>query len=292
MPSDFAGIAMPGGQLAPFLHNRGVRAHRALLPSTSHTFFNCDDPLVGGLAPPQVALRRAIALAYDSALEIRLVLQGQAVPAQAMIPPQCYGHDPRLRSEMSEASAARAAALLDVFGYVDRNGDGFREQPDGAPLTLRLAFTPNQRSRRVSELWDKRMRAVGLRMQFEVAPFAELIKRALAGRLMMWGFNWSAGNPDGDFYLGLAYGPNAEQSNDARFRLPAFDRLYERQRVLPDGPERLGLMRDATRTMLAYAPYIAHHHPFTTDLMQPRVQGYRRHAFNGDWWRSVSVGAT
>ncbi len=291
LPSAFADIAMPGRRLAPFLRQRGVHADRLLLPSTSHTFFNLDDPLVGGTTPPKVALRRAVALAYDSAAEIRLALQGQAEPAQSMIPPGCYGHEPALRSEMSQASLSSAAALLDVYGYTDSNGDGWREQPDGAPLTLRLAIPPTQRSRRVSELWDKRMRAVGLRMQFEVAPFAELIKRSLAGRLMMWGFNWSATNPDGDFYLGLAYGPNAEQSNDARFRLPAFDRLYEQQRALPDGAERLALMHAATRTMLAYAPYIAHHHPYTTDLSHPQVQGYRRHAFNGDWWRSASVTA-
>ena len=59
---------------------------------------------------------------------------------------------------------------------------------------------------------------MGLQVQFEVAYFGELIKRSLAGRLMMWGFSWGAGSPDGDFFLGLGYGPNAEQSNDARFR--------------------------------------------------------------------------
>ena len=47
------------------------------------SFFNFDDPMVGGYDPPAVALRRAIALAYDSALEIRLVLGGQAEPALA-----------------------------------------------------------------------------------------------------------------------------------------------------------------------------------------------------------------
>ena len=158
--------------------------------------------------------------------------------------------------------AVRARALLDLHGFVDRDGDGWRERPDGSPLLLRRAFPPDQRSRQQSELWAKRMRAVGLRMQFEMAPFSALIKRSLAGQLMMWGFSWGAGNPDGDFFLGLAYGPNAEQSNDARFRLAAFDRLYERQRVLPDGPERLALMHQATRLMLAYVPYIAHAHPY------------------------------
>ena len=282
-------MAMPGGRLAPFLARQGVQARRALSPATAHTFFNFDDPLVGGYTAQQVALRRAIVLAFDSAEEVRLVLRGQAAAAQGMIAPHCYGHDPVLRSEMGSPSPARAQALLDMHGYTDRNADGWREQPDGRPLVLRIAFTPDRRARAASELWLKRMKAVGLRVQFEFAPFGELIKRSLAGRLMMWGFIWSTGVPDGDFFLGLAYGPNADQSNDARFRLPAFDRLYERQRVLPDGPERLALMRQAHKLMLAYVPYIAHNHPITTELLRPNVRGPLRHPFGSDWWRWVEV---
>jgi ABC-type transport system substrate-binding protein len=289
LPAQFAPLAMPGGRLAPFLARRGVKAHRSLTAAVSHTFFNFDDPMVGGLTPPQVALRRAVALGFDSAQEVRLVLGGQAEPAQAMIPPGCYGHDPLLRSEWSQASLPRANALLDLYGFADRDGDGWRERPDGRPLLLRLAMLPDQRARQSSELWKKRMGAIGVRMVFEVAPFGELIKRSLAGQLMMWGFSWNAGNPDGDFFLGLAYGPNADQSNDARFRLPAFDALYERQRVLTDGPERLSLMHNATRLMLAYVPYVAHSNPYATDLSHPKVSGHFRHPFDDGWWRYVSV---
>ncbi len=289
MPSDMGQLVMSGGRLAPFLQRQGVRAERNV-NGVAHTFFNCDDAVIGGYTPPRVALRRAVMLAFDSAEELRLVMHGQGEPAQGMIPPGCYGHDPALRSEMSTPSAARARALLDLYGYVDRDGDGWREQPDGQPLLLRIAFPPDRRARASSELWLKRMKAVGLRVKFEFAPFGELIRRSLAGQIMMWGFTWGSG-PDGDFFLGLAYGPNAEQSNDARFKLPAFDRLYDRQRGLPDGPERLALMRQAHRLMLAYVPYIAHYHPVTTELFRPRVQGPLRHPFNSDWYRWVQVGA-
>jgi len=289
LPAEFGELAMPGGRLAPFLARRGVQARRALSPATAHTFFNFDDPLVGGYTPDKVALRRAIVLAFDNAEEVRLVLRGQAEPAQGMIAPHCFGHDPALRSEMGTPSAARAKALLDMHGYADRDGDGWREQPGGQPLVLRIAFTPDRRARAASELWLKRLRAVGLRVQFEFAPFGELIRRSLAGQLMMWGFVWSNGSPDGDFFLGLAYGPNADQSNDARFRLPAFDRLYERQRLLPDGPERLALMRQAHKLMLAYVPYIAHNHPITTELLHAHVQGPLRHPFGSDWWRWLDM---
>jgi ABC-type transport system substrate-binding protein len=292
MPVDLASLAVPGGQLAPYLARRGVQLDRQMAPSVTHTFFNFDDPLVGGYSADKVALRRAILLAYDSALEARLVYSSQALPAQSMVPPGCYGAvEPGTATEMTRPSPARAKALLDMHGYVDRNRDGWREQPDGRPLVLRIAFLPDQRSRRQSELWLKRMTAVGLRTRFEVAPFGEQIRRALAGQLMMWGYSWGAGDPDGDFFLGLAYGPNAEQSNDARFKLAAFDRLYERQRVLPNGPERLALMHEATKIMLAYVPYIAHLHQINNDLLHAHVRGPMRHPFASDWFRWIDVGA-
>jgi ABC-type transport system substrate-binding protein len=233
-----------------------------------------------------VALRRAIAMALDTAEELRLIFKGEGQPALTLVPPACYGFDDSLRHALGRADTAATKALLDLHGY--RVGaDGWRTQPDGQPLVLRRAFSPNQRARAQSELWQKRLAAVGLRVQFEFAPFGELIKRSHAGKLMMWGFAWTAPDPDGDFYLGLVYGPNAGQANDARFRLPAYDRLYEQQRVLPDGPERLALMRECQRLMIAHQPYIAHHHVYQTDLLGPGVTGFRRHAFRRDIWRSA-----
>jgi ABC-type transport system substrate-binding protein len=290
LPPEFGELAMPGGRVAPFLARQGVHAQRAKSATISHTFINCDDALVGGYTAERVALRRAIALAYDNDEEIRLVRRNQSALAQSMIPPGCYGHDPLLKSTSGQAQPARARALLEIHGYTDRNRDGWRERPDGSPLLLRISFPPDRRSRAISELWHKRLKAVGLRVAFDFAPFGELVRRSLAGQVMMWGFNWSAGEPDGDFFLGLAYGPNGDQSNDARFKLPAFDRLYERQRVLPDGPERLALMGQATRMMLAYVPYIPHSHTIDTELMHAHVRGPMRKPFGGDWYRWIDVG--
>jgi ABC-type transport system substrate-binding protein len=289
LPPEFAGQALPHGQLAPYLARRGVRSRSLLGADVKHSFFNLDDPQVGGYTPEKVALRRAIALAYDNGAEARQIFLGQAVPAQSLMAPGTYGYDPQLKSELSTHDVARANALLDIYGYLDRDLDGWRENPDGTPLVLRMASTASQRQRQINELWKKSMDAVGLRIQFEEGTFGELIKRSLAGKLMMWGFTWSVNAPDSDFFLGLGYGPNADQSNDARFKLPAFDRLYERQRVLPDGPERLALMQQANKLLLAYMPYIAHLHPISTDLCQPRVRNFMRHPFLRDHWRFVDL---
>ena len=291
LPEDMVPMAMPGGRLAPFLARRGVRARRVEMPAIGHTFFNFDDPLVGGYGPTQVALRRAIALAYDNALENRHVYGGALQVAQTMIPPHCFGYDPTVRSELGSGDVPRARALLDLAGYADRNRDGWRETPSGEPIVLRRAFAPDQRSRRQAELWQRRMALIGLRLEPEFAPFGELIRRALSGQLMMWGFSWSAMAPDADFFLGLAYSRHVDQSNDARFRLPAFDALYERQKQLADGPERLALIRQATRLMLAQVPYIPHHHSVAIELSQPGVQGVIRHPFGRAWWRAAEIGS-
>jgi ABC-type transport system substrate-binding protein len=206
-----------------------------------------------------------------------------------MVVPGVYGHDARLRSPAGSGDIAAAKALLDVYGYRDRDGDGWREHPDGSRLLLRLAGLNDARQRAINEQWLKQMKAIGLRIEFEPGMFGELAKNSLAGRLQMWSFAWSSQQSDGDFFLALAYGPNAGQSNDSRFSLPAYDRLYERQRALPDGPERLALMREAQRLLIAYAPLLPHSHALRVDLTQPGVIGYRRLPFTRDWWRYTAL---
>ncbi len=291
LPNAFVPIAVPNDRMAPRLARKGVRLQRAMQADMSMTYFNMDDALVGGNAPDKVALRRAVALAYDGAQAILLLRHGQAILAQSTITPFTSGYSESYRSEMSKHSRSEAMALLDVFGYVDSNGDGWRELPGGAPLTLRLASLPDQRSRRQNELWRKYLAAVGVRIEFDIASWPELLKMSRAGRLMMWSFSWVAGSPDGGFFLGIAYGPNASESNDAHFSLPEFDRLFERQNVLPDGPERDALMRQAKNLLVAYMPYKVHAHNVVNDLQQPWVRGHWRHPFMRDLWRYVGVDA-
>ena len=291
VPAEFANIAIPNNQLAPNLAKRGIGMLRVPRADVAVTYFGMENPVVGGNTPEKVALRRAIALAVDIEREILQVRRGQAVPAQSPIAPGTWGYDPTFRSEMGEHSLARAKALLDLYGYVDRDGDGWRERPDGQPLKLEYATSPDQTSRQLSELWKKNMDALGLRIDFQVAKWPEQLKASRAGKLMMWGVGWSAGQPDADTFLALGYGPNKGQSNHARFDLKAFNELYERQRVLPDGPERQALLDQAKKIMIAYMPYKVHVHRITTDLWHPWVLGFDRNVFVRDFWRYVDIDA-
>jgi ABC-type transport system substrate-binding protein len=288
MPTEYPDLALPNGRLAPHLARRGIRAARIVDSSTTLTYFNMEDPMVGGYTPEQVALRRAVSLAYDVQREIQLARNNQALPAQSPIPPPAYGYDAQLRTQMSAFGPARARALLDLYGFVDRDGDGWRERPDGTPLLLELASMPNQTDTKLAELWERNLRAIGVRLRIKLAQWPELLKQSLAGKLMMWGWTWQAG-PDCDSFLGIGYGPNRAQLNDARFDLPAYNVLYEQQRGLPDGPERLALIRRAIGLLVAYMPYKFHVHRYENDLMQPWLTGFRRHPFSNRFFHLVDI---
>ncbi len=289
LPDIFTEVALPAGRVAPHLAKRGIRVERAVMPSTYYTMFNMEHPLVGGYAPPQVALRRAIGLAIDVAREIDLLRHGSAVVAQSPITLNMSGFDAAYRSEMSEFSPSKARALLDLYGYLDRDGDGWREQPDGTPLLLEMASQPTQETRRFDELMKRNMSAIGLRIEFRVAQWPEQYKAARAGKLMMWSVSGRASAPDGLQGLLRYSGAASGGINLSRFNLPQMNELIDRLLLLPDGPEREALFLQAKRYTAAWMPYKLRTHLVQVSLMQPWLVGYRRPLFWSNWFETVDV---
>ena len=289
VPAEFIKQVAPGGVLAANLARRGISLSTAPLPVTLYTYFAMENPVVGGLEPHRVALRRAVALAYDVPREIAQVRNHQAIPAQSVLPPLVSGFDPSFKTEMSDFDPQRAKALLDLYGYVDRDGDGWREQPDGTPLELEFTGQPDQLSRQLKEIWRKSMTAIGVRMSFRTGSWQENIKASRAGQLMMWVTGWSAALPDGGYFLDVLYGPNKGQANHARFDLPELNRIVERQRALPDGPERDALIREALRLSVAYMPIKAQVWGQANTVWHRNVSGFVAHPFLRDFWRYLDV---
>jgi ABC-type transport system substrate-binding protein len=133
------------------------------------------------------------------------------------------------------------------------------------------------------------MDALGIRMRFKIAKWPEHLKASSAGKLQMWGVGWLGSTPDGDTFLAMGSNASKGKANRARFDLPAFEAIYEKQKALPDGPERLALMTEAQRLLVAYAPYKFHVHRVWTDMAQPWVRGYSRNIFVRDFWKYVDI---
>jgi ABC-type transport system substrate-binding protein len=286
VPGTYAQQAMPDGRLAPYLTRRGIQGQRTLSPSVRLMWFNMNDPLVGGYTPEKVALRRAIGLGMNGPRDNALVWGGQTPPTHTVFAPHQRGYDPAFRSEMGQYSPSRAKALLDVYGYIDRNGDGWREQPDGQPLLLERASSGGQIWRQLDEGFQRDMAAIGLRVSFRAGQFSELIKAGRAGKLMMWALGFSAIFPDGQQFLTRFY---SKAETYGRFKSAAADALYERISALPDGAERDALMQEMQRIALAYLPYKYTGVRIDTDVVQPHVVGYRKPVFRLDWFHLVDI---
>jgi ABC-type transport system substrate-binding protein len=203
--------------------------------------------------------------------------------------PHTTGYDPAYKSEMSEYNPAKANALLDMYGYLDRDGDGWRETPDGQPLVLAYASQPEQIYREYNNLTRRGLKEIGLRVDFPVQQWPANLKQAQAGKLQIWSLGLSAADPDGQTALQYVYGPQAGEQNLARFKLPAMDRLYEQTASMVDGPEREKLFFEAKRLCTAYMPYRYIVHRLGTEVLHPWVLGYRRPVFWNNWYHMVDV---
>jgi ABC-type transport system substrate-binding protein len=289
VPGEYVNQAAPGGKVAPNLAKRGVQMRRQVNADSASLFFNMEDPTVGGYTADKVALRRAISLGLDIDRLIRLGYRDQAIPGQSQIHPHTTGYDPAFKSEMSDYDPARAKALLDLYGYVDKNGDGWRDLPDGSALTLLRAFQPDQQSREFETLWKRDMDVLGLRTASQVAKWPEQLKLARAGKLQIWGVGLSSAGPDGVGALQRYDGRQSGGQNIARFKNARMDRIYDELLLLPDGPQRQALFDEAKRIAVAYMPYRIMVHRISTDMWHPWVVGFRRPLFWQEWYHMVDV---
>jgi oligopeptide transport system substrate-binding protein len=288
LPYEFLNMAVPGGKLSPALERKGVRYIPDIEVVTVYLYFNMKDPVFGGYTPDKVALRRAISLAYDAEEDVNLIRNGQAIEARSLVPPGALGYDPSFNTGPTY-DPARAKALLDMFGYVDRDGDGWRDLPDGGPLVLHYAATPTQLDRLFVQLWKKDLEAIGVRMEVEIAKWPDLRKKSKQQLLQTWDLAWGADYPDGENFYQLLYGPNCGSSNDGCFQLPEYDALYERAGALPPGPERVAIYQKMERLIAAYAPFRLQVHRKYNYMLQPWVLGWRKHPMSQEFYEYADI---
>ena len=276
----YAPQVMHDGVIAPNIAKQGIRIFEEVQAEVVYDEFNMEDPLVGGYDAQHVALRRAMIMGHNRNQEIQILLKNFAVKAQSPIPPGVVGYDPTFNVEEQEYNPDKAKALLDMYGYVDRDGDGYREQPDGSPLVITLLNQTSLHYTKVSELWVKSMKDIGIHLLSVQEQFADILRDQQVGKFMLSHSAWIADYPDAQNFLQLLYGPNTGSANRARFKLPAYDKLYDQALMLPDGPERNRLYHEMCRLLVAYAPWRFDEHRAFLHLLHPWVHGFDRHPIN------------
>ena len=278
---------LDGDKLRPEFVKKGIKLSRIVDPSIVYVYWNLQDPVVGGLTKEKIALRRAMAMAYNVDDEIKVVRNGQAAAVQFPIPPGVVGHDPEYRSPVTY-DPALANKLLDYFGY-SKGPDGWRNLPDGKPFTIRYASRPDSLGRQLDELWKKALDGIGVRMEVQKDKFPELLKLERQCKLMMRSASWIADYPDGDNFMQLLYSKNIGQNNNGCAAIPEYDRLYRQSVTMPDSPERDRLYHEMARIIEVYAPWRLDTATYRNMLIQPRVLGYKKHPILHAEWEYIDV---
>lgn len=274
-------------ELKPDLQRQGIRLLRSLDEEITFYAFGMKDPVVGGYGKDKIALRRAITMAFNTDETIRDIRRNQAVKVQYVVPPNVAGHNPDFRGAFPY-NPALANALLDRFGY-KKGADGYRRQPDGAPLVVDFLTGPTAIDKQWNEYWQKAFDLIKVRVDFRVMQWNEQIKAQRECKFGMNGAAWSADFPDGENFVQLLYGPNTGGVNYACYQSARYDRLYEQSRNLEDGPERNRLYDAMNKIVMADTPWAFSDIRFRNTLIQPWVRGAKLHPNYNYIWRFLDV---
>ena len=271
---------LENSKLKPEYAARGVMRVAFPEPFGFYLYFNVADAVIGGMGNERVALRRAIALAFDTQELTRVVYAGQAMPANQIVPPGVGGYDSTLPMK-SPYDPTTAKALLDRFGY-KRDVDGYRNAPNGAPLTLTLSQRSGGVSREIETLWKKNMEAVGLRTAFRQAPFQDIIKELEKGKFQLY-YGGFGGSPSGYAELVQLSAKQPQRVNVSQFKLPEYDRALDHFLRTGDDEEQVGAARTMSEIARTYMPQLPAVYRFDNDFVQPWIQGFAPPVFSSYW---------
>ncbi len=221
------------------------------------------------LADPRV--RRAITMATNREEIVQAIQGGYAVVANSSVPPFHWAYRGFGAEDMAY-NAASAAALLDEAGWIDRDGDGVRENADGLPLAVSIKYnTGNQERQDIAEILQAQLGGVGIRVTPEVVDFGALLgqisdpdSRDFDGVVMGWVPEFKLDDMD-LFHSARTNEPNAWTGTDN----PEIDRLLEALSFSVD--------RDETARLWAeYEVVLNEEHPFTFFYFPDRLTGVNK----------------
>ncbi len=257
-----------------------------LAPELSDIFFNQIDPAncpteAGGKCTGHPALRdrtvrQALAHATDKQQIIDVLLLGLGTPGLTLVPDSLtYWYNSQLQDYAFDLTVANR--LLDEAGYLDVDGNGVREMPDGTnELNFGLLWaddTPD--APRMAELLSQSWGQIGIAVEpqtYDPDALLALCCPAFDYDIVIWG--WTS-DPDPTLLLKVMTSdaiPNG--SSEAGYANPAYDALYAQQAVELDPQKRQALIYKMQEIVHEDVVYIV---PYYAQF----AQAYRTDRFTG-----------
>jgi peptide/nickel transport system substrate-binding protein len=230
-------------------------------------------------------VRRAINFAIDKEAVIEDLWFGLASPLETMSP----SADPKWLPDIPEENRFtydpdQANQILDDAGYLDTDGDGIREMPDGTnPIVLRHAVnTDGDLAGPIGELFLGWMEEIGIGVELASYDQDALFGVIIEGTYDTFFWGWV---PFVDPDPMLSYFTEAElyNYNDANWTDPAYEELYLEQKEELDPDRRVEIVHEMLTILHDAAVYIPMY-------LGPDLQAYRTDRFEGWVQQPAEIG--
>ncbi|MFD2046683.1 peptide-binding protein [Ornithinibacillus salinisoli] len=276
-----------GYQLMGFIHNHRTDEDAASGEINPENWIPNEDM-------SEKLVRQAIAYTIDRQAIVEELLLGHGSVINAPIAQQFWAYDDAAGTDYS-ADLEMAGSLLDDAGYVDADGDGYRDTPDGEEWVVNLNYpTGNQLRERSAPILAQMIEQAGiqvdLRQPKEMSAYVEdLTNNNEDWDLYLLGWSLGSGDPDPSglwrskdaYNFGRWNNPDSDQLITDGITPPdAFDQSY-REDVYS---EWQGLFSDDLPALLLYAQNKIYAFNERVNGIDPMPYG-----FNNDpqlWWVS------
>jgi len=227
-------------------------------------------------------VRAALAHAVDKKALVDMVWLGYAIPGVSIINPVLgEWFNPNIKEY--EFNLTKAKEILTEAGYIDRDGDGIRESPDGTKLSYTMYVLDYmteaiRASMLISEWW----RLIGVELNTQVVDEGTLSAMVYNPddpyrfEIAIW--YWPNVGGDPDFNLQVMTSMAIGGWNDCGWSNATYDELYEQQVVTMDPEKRKEIVWKMQEIVYEDVPYIVLYYPEIVDA-------YRTDKFEGwDFW--------
>ncbi len=208
-------------------------------------------------------VREALNFAVNKEKLLQLI-NGRAVAARGVLPPNMPGYDPELAGYAYAPAEARQR--LAEAGY-----------PDGFASTLWVRA--DETTLRLAQALQQDFAAIGVRVRIKAVawgPFLEAVKTSADVPMFLLG--WEADFPDPSNFLEvLFHSKHIGTNNNTNYHNPAVDALLDRAAGTTDAGERMRLLREVERVVIADAPWVPLFHPESYEIVSKRVRDYELH---------------
>jgi ABC-type transport system substrate-binding protein len=255
--------------------------------------FNMLDPVIGqGDTPEQQEknrkLRQAISIAIDWEEYSKVFPKKGGETAMGPLPGGIFGSrhgapeglNPVTHRLEGQTVVRRpvedAKRLMAEAGYPDG-----RDAKSGRPLVINYDFYALPTPERKSEIdWVvKQFAKLGIQLEVRATDNNQFQDKVRKGKHQVYWLGWLADYPDAENFLFLLYGPNgktrADGENTSNYGNPEFDELFQRLKLMDDGPEKQAVIDRMVALTQQDAPWSFGYFPFSSSAVQSWLHNAR-----------------